>query len=199
MIKKDDFISALKSKFESYAPVSKKSWEQIVSIVRFRVLEEGEVLLQEGQIARNFHFVCKGAVRAYFMDFEGDIYNKNLFLEGDFAGSTVSLLNSTPSGFTLEALEKSVIINLDYRKYRKLIFDYEDLKNFYIAYLEKNWIFDKEQREVSLVMENATVRYLKLLKEHPGIDSRIAQRHIASHLGITPTQLSRIRRKLKNN
>lgn len=58
-------------------------------------------------------------------------------------------------------------------------------------------MIDKEQREISLVMENATERYLTLLKKHPNIDHRIPQLHIAAHLGITPTQLSRIKKSLK--
>jgi DNA-binding Lrp family transcriptional regulator len=46
-------------------------------------------------------------------------------------------------------------------------------------------------------MENATARYLKLLTLHPDIDKRIPLQHIASNLGISPTQLSRIRKDLK--
>jgi len=103
------------------------------------------------------------------------------------------------SNFTLETLEETILINLNYKKYRQLIELNIDLKNFYIAYLENNWIIEKEQREVSLVMENATERYLKLLEKHPNIDQRIQKLHLASHLGITPTQLSRIRKNIKEN
>ena len=46
-------------------------------------------------------------------------------------------------------------------------------------------------------MDNATERYLELLSKHPKIDQRIQQLQLASHLGITPTQLSRIRKELK--
>ncbi|SHF08543.1 cAMP-binding domain of CRP or a regulatory subunit of cAMP-dependent protein kinases [Fodinibius roseus] len=198
-INKEKYISKLRTKFESYSRVSDNSWAMIESLVRFQTLEEGEILLREGQVARDFHFICKGALRAFVTDYDGNVYNKNLFLDGRFAGSKVSLLKKAPSEFTLEALEDSIIINLDYFKYRKLIDEHQDLKDFYIAYLEKNWILDKEQREISLVMENATQRYQKLLDRHPDIDNRIAQRHIAAHLGITPTQLSRIRKKLNNN
>ncbi len=196
---KEKYISELKLKFESYAQISVESWSLIESIIKFQELEKDEILLRNGQIAKNIHFVCKGALRAYVTDYDGNIYNKNIFLETDFAGSTVSYLLSTPSNFTLEALENTILISLDYKKYRQFIDHNIDLKNFYIAYLENNWVIEKEQREVSLVMENATERYLKLLSKHPNIDQRIQQLHLASHLGITPTQLSRIRKYLKKN
>lgn len=195
----EKYISELKLKLESYSQISVESWSLIKSLIKFKALEKGEILLRNGQIAKNIHFVCKGALRAYITDYEGNIYNKNIFLETDFAGSTVSYLLEKPSNFTLEALENTILITIDYKKYRQFIEENIDLKNFYIAYLENNWVIEKEQIEVSLVMENATERYLKLLSKHPEIDQRIQQLHLAAHLGITPTQLSRIRKDLKKN
>jgi len=194
----EKYIADLKSKFESYARISKKSWSLIKSIIKLKTLEKDEILLRNGTYAKNIYFVCQGAIRAYIIDNNGDIYNKNIFLEGDFAGSKVSLLQGSTSHFTLEALENSILISIDYKKYRDIINNNDDLKLFYIAYLENQWVIEKEQKEISLVMENATERYLKLLEKHPKIDQRIQKLHIASHLGITPTQLSRIRNKLKN-
>ncbi|GET31418.1 hypothetical protein PbJCM13498_02810 [Prolixibacter bellariivorans] len=195
----DNFRKSFKQKFESYAPMSPDSWQLIESLVEFQTVQKDEVLLHNGQVARNLHFICRGALIAYYTDDEGNSYNKNIFLENDFAGSTISLMKRTPSNFTLEALEDTILININYRKYRELIDQQTDLKDFYIAYLEKNWVMDKEPREISLVMETATERYIKLLQQHPDIDKRIPQRHLASHLGITPTQLSRIRKDLKKN
>jgi len=198
-IDNEKYISDLKTKFESYASITETSWSLIESIITFQTLKKDETLLRNGQIAKNFHFICKGALRAYVTDYDGNIYNKNIFLENDFAASTVSYLLNMPSNFTLEALEETILINLNYKKYRKFIDGNIDLTKFYIAYLENNWVIEKEQREISLVMENATERYLKLLSQHPNIDQRIQQHHIAAHLGITPTQLSRIRKELKKN
>lgn len=194
---KEKYLAQLKSKIEAYAPIRTATWESLKVVVQFQTIEKGAFLLRHGQIARNLHFIAKGALRAYFTDSEGDFYNKNIFLENDLACSTVSLLRNIPSNFTIEALEDCVLINIDNIHYRRLIDEYIDFKNYYIAYLEQHWVVEKEQREVSIVMENATERYLKLLEIHPNIDQRIAQRHLSSHLGITPTQLSRIRKNLK--
>ena len=192
-------LQNLKSKFESYAPISENSWQLIDSIVEFQSVKKGELLLRNGEIAKEIYFICEGALRAFITDSTGNTYNKNIFLEGDFAGSKASLLQQTPSNFEIEALEDSILININYKKYKELIFKNDDLKNFYISYLENHWVIEKEQREISLVMENATERYLKLLSKHPDISERIALHHIASHLGITPTQLSRIRKALEKD
>ncbi|MDW7694876.1 Crp/Fnr family transcriptional regulator [Flammeovirgaceae bacterium SG7u.111] len=194
---KEKYYNNLRSKFESYHPISDASWELLKSISLFEEVRKEELVVRISQVAKKVFFICKGALRASFLDSEGNSYNKNLFLEGDLAGSTVSMLLNEPSKFEIEALEDSLLISLKYGEYRKLINEHDDLKNYYIAYLEKNWVIEKEQREVSIVMENAKERYLKLLAKHPNINKRIPQLHIASHLGITPTQLSRIRKSLK--
>ncbi len=197
LIDRDKYILDLKYKFESYSFISDQSWELLESILKFSTLEKNDILLNNGVYSKNIYFVCKGVLRAYFTNSMGDIYTKNIFLENDIAGSLVSSMLEKPSEFTLEALEDTILISWDYKAYRKFINQENDLKEFYIAYLENNWVIDKEQREVSLILENATERYLKLRLLHPDIDTRISQQHIASHLGITPTQLSRIRKSLK--
>lgn len=193
------YLNYLKQKFQSYAPISEASWQLIENSIEFQSAKKGEFLLRNGVVAKEIYFICKGALRAFITDAAGNAYNKNIFLEGDFAGSTVSSLQQIPSEFYIETIEDSILININYQKYRELISQNEDLKNFYISYLEKHWVIEKEQREISLVMENATKRYLQLLSKQPDISERIALHHIASHLGITPTQLSRIRKKFEKD
>jgi CRP-like cAMP-binding protein len=195
----EQYLKNLKQTFENYSPISESSWKLIKNIVEFQSIQKGALLLQSGQVAKVLYYISKGALRAFITDSLGNSYNKNLFLENYFAGSTASSLQQIPSEFSIEALEDSVVIKINYKKYRELIFENEDLKNFYISYLEKNWVIEKEQREVTLVMQNATERYLKLLGKHPTIAERIPLLHIASHLGITPTQLSRIRKSLEKD
>lgn len=194
---KEKYIAQLKSAFLSYSLLAAETLASIEAMVQFQSLKKDEILLHSGEVAKNLHFIVKGAMRAYFGDEKGNTYNKNIFLEGYFAGSKVSMMLGKPSGFTLQALEETIIINLNFKKYKALIAERPDFKDFYIAYLEKNWVIDKEEREISLVMDTATTRYLKLLQRHPGIDKRIPLQHIASHLGITSIQLSRIRKTLK--
>ncbi|WP_439490140.1 Crp/Fnr family transcriptional regulator [Algoriphagus sp.] len=195
----EKYIIEFKETVRGYYPVSDNAFHQLKDLIKFKTIKKDEILLNIGQISKHLYFVCKGAVIAYFVDEEGNTYNKNIFLEKQFAGSKVSALLKTPSQFTLQTIEDCLLISLDYRLYKELIYSNEELKNFYIAYLEKNWVIDKEQREISIVMEDATERYKRLLVSYPDIDHRIPLQHIASHLGITPTQLSRIRKNIKKN
>lgn len=54
----------------------------------------------------------------------------------------------------------------------------------------------KQRREVYLATLPGLSRYARFLAEHRDLAARVPKRHVASHLGLTPTQLSRLRRRL---
>lgn len=193
----EPFLPFIQSVISRYYGVSDQSLEKLHKLAEVKHLERNEILLPLGKIAKSVYILYQGALIAYFLDNEGNTYHKNIFLEGQWVGSTVSYLTQTPSNFELQAIEESTLLRFNYAKFRQLIFDNNDLMRFYIAYLETNWVVEKEKREVALVMKEAKDRYLALLHQHPGLDQRIPLNYIASHLGITPTQLSRIRKNLK--
>lgn len=180
-----------------YASISEASLSKLLSIAKFTSIKKGQYLLQLNQVAKNIHFVCEGLITSQFVTPDGNTHIKNFFLEGNFAASTVSLLLSSPSAFALECLEDGVVISLNFKKYKQLISENDDLKNFYIGYLEKKWIIENEKRQISFATQTAMERYLTFLKDYADLENRVSQRHIASYLGITPTQLSRIRKNLK--
>ncbi len=184
-------------KISSYYPISKATFENLLAIANVVNLERNEILVQQGSIGRQFCFLYSGYLRAYISDERGRIYNKNIAVSGDFIASTVSCILNKPSKFTLQAITDCSLLSISYKKFRDLLFYTDDLKSFYIHYLEKNWVIDKEEREISIVMEDAQIRYERLLINNPNIEKHVPLQYIASHLGITPTQLSRIRKLLK--
>ncbi|WP_041959622.1 Crp/Fnr family transcriptional regulator [Sulfurospirillum arsenophilum] len=179
-----------------YAPISRDEFALLKPYLKLRVTPKGEMLQDNYTPANAIYFICKGLLRTYYLHEQSTIYTKNLFMENYFSASVVSLLTGENSYMCIQALEPSILIEINYKGYRHLIDTTEAFKNFYICYLEKNWIIEKEQNEISLIIDNATTRYQNFLKKFPDIEKRVSQHHIATHLGITPTQLSRIRKSL---
>jgi len=186
---------ALRVVIESYAKIRNDTWITLQKICAYKSLGKGEILYNTGATPTSFGYVYSGLLRAFTIDESGNEYTKIFFDQGSFPGSMPSLLQSEPSQFTIDTLEPSVIIEISFTGYRSLLLKNHDLALFHISYLEKNWVIAKEGREVEIVMEDATERYKKFLNDYSRLQGRIQQYHIASHLGITPTQLSRIRKK----
>lgn len=195
MDKKAPAFSALKAVLFSYYPLSEKTWLSFREICKYRQLKKNEILYPAGEVPSSYSFVYTGLFRIFIVDDKGNEYNKKFFDEGKFPGAMTALLKSEPSEFVIEALEDSTVIEIHFQKFRQLLLERDDLKMFQIHYLEKNWLLDKDAREVELVQEDAAQRYRRFLRQFPTLADRLPQYHIASHLGITPTQLSRIRKK----
>ncbi|WDE03347.1 Crp/Fnr family transcriptional regulator [Thalassomonas viridans] len=189
-------FTALHKAMSAYYPISGQTWREFTDICELVSIEKNEFLYPVGQVPNSFAFVYSGLFRLFIADEKGNEYNKMFFDENTFPGSMVALLKNGPSRFAIEALEASKVITINFNGFRRLLASREDLKMFHIHYLEQNWLIAKEAREVALVQEEAQARYLRFLDEYQQLELRLPQYHIASHLGITPTQLSRIRKQL---
>lgn len=176
-----------------YHPLPEDAWAAFAGLFHVKHLDEGEFYLLEGAPTQQVAFVCEGLVRCYFTGPDGKEYNKVFFHESTIAAAFSSLLRREPSNLSLQALEDSVLLEANFFDIVDLFDAFRDIERFYRIYLEQNWVLRKQERELRFAMTDAEARYRAFLNEYPGLDQRISQYHIASHLGITPTQLSRIR------
>ena len=150
---------AFKQSLDYYTPISNKTWQALTAATKIKRLEKNQVLYQSGGIPSTFAWVFEGLIRGFVCDDKGNEYNKKFFDEGQFPGAMTALLTNTSSKLGFDALEKTVLIEIDFLAYRRLLLECEDLKLFQIYYLEKNWLLDKDERETALVQEGASVRY----------------------------------------
>lgn len=197
MKKNIDNYEYLKETIDSYHLISSKTWNELKKISEYIEINKNDSIDYINERSNSFFFVAKGLLRAFTVDEKGGEYNKIFFTEGMFPGSMISLLKNEPSQLEIQALENCALIKIDFKKYRELLLKSEDLKLFQIYYLEKNWLIKMELKDISFVQKDAHERYEDFLEAFPNLEARLPQYHIASHLGITPTQLSRIRKKIK--
>ena len=188
-------FKALLKNINSYYEISENTWNELKKICTLLNIKKDDCITRFNEIPNEFYFVNVGLFRLYCLNEKGNEYNKSFFFENTFPGSMVSLLKNKASNFEIQALEDSQVIHIDFKKYRELLLKYDDLKLFQIYYLESNWLISKDAREVDIVQKDAHERYNDFLETYKEQHTRLTQYHIASHLGITPTQLSRIRKK----
>ncbi|NQZ88303.1 MAG: Crp/Fnr family transcriptional regulator [Colwellia sp.] len=187
---------ALRNTLSLYTSISDSTWQAFMTICKFKSVTKHSLLYKIGYTPSSYSYIYKGLVRCFSCDGKGNEYNKVFFDEGKFPGSMTALLTSSPSILSLEALEDTLIIEINFIAYRKLMLKNDELKLFQIYYLEKNWLLAKESREIEFVQNDATARYLCFIDEYSQLTDRLPQYHIASYLGITPTQLSRIKKNI---
>jgi CRP-like cAMP-binding protein len=176
-----------------YGKISDESKSALEHLLRKRTFKKNEFFIKDGQVPKTVAFVVEGLFSQYFTADNGDVIIKRFFPENYFVGSVSAMLTKTPSNFAIKALEPSTVLEYDFWAFKKLAEKYNDIAAFYIKYLELHWVVEKEPQEISLKYDSAGSRYAQFLKQFPNLESRLKQHEIASYLGVTPTQLSRIR------
>jgi CRP-like cAMP-binding protein len=177
--------------YAELSPASRESWQKLLRTHRYK---KGECLIVTGQIPTHVSFIVEGLFSQEYISEAGGSTIKYFFPEGRFAASVGAMLTQTPSLFSVIALEESKVLSYDFAEFKKLVATHRDIADFYIRYIERHWIVEKEPLEISFRYDTALERYQHFLATHPGLTARLKKQQVASYLGITPTQLSRLLR-----
>ena len=159
-------------------------------LVPYKVAK-GEKLLQEGDVCKNMYYVEKGMVRQFYYKGGRDV-TEHFSYEGRIVICIESFLKQNPSRLMVEALENSVVYGIPHDALLNLVEVDKEMAQLYRNILEHALISSQEHAD-SQRFENATERYIRLLKSKPEIILRAPMVHVASFLQMTPETLSRVR------
>ncbi|MBX2803495.1 MAG: Crp/Fnr family transcriptional regulator [Myxococcales bacterium] len=169
-----------------------RTWEALQGCFRAVELKRGDAFAPLGQVTHRMGLLERGWIRATYVTPDGREYHKHLFRGPSVVGDYASLLTGEPVRVAQHALTDCHLHEADYRQLTALFDQHRDLERLARRFAEHLYL-QKEQRELELVTLTAAQRYERLLARHPTIELDLLQYEIAAHLGITPTQLSRIR------
>lgn len=182
-----------KDKFPQLAPY----WDKYMEFQKRMEVPAKTVLLEEGKISGHYIYVEKGCIRAAFND-KGNDKTVQFFFENEGLASLESFLKNTPSLFTIETIEPSVVYLLPKVHVKKLMAELSGEPDFIKLILdvsaERQLHYMHEF--VSFIRDTPEQRYQNLLNERPHIVQRVPQHYIASYLGISRVHLSRIKSAL---
>jgi CRP-like cAMP-binding protein len=149
-----------------------------------------------GVVQETVGLLESGVVRAYYNSPQGGEYNKHLYFAPALIGDYTSIITGKPVVLPQQTLTPCVVWTFPFRKVAVLEGEFPELTHFRRAFAESMYLL-KEQRELEIVTLSATQRYHHLLREVPDIEVLMPQYEIASYLGITASQLSRVRARPK--
>lgn len=185
----------LKEKTFKTHKLPNECWERFSSLFTTETYDANSTFLRIGDIGEDMFFLVSGLVRAYSLSPKGKEINSLIFAKGNYVGDFSSLIKNCPTNMQLQALTDVEIMRCNFNKFRELTDISIDVNTMYRKFLEKFYL-SLEQRDKELVYLNSTERFLQLKKRIPKIEMLISQKHIASHLGITSVQLSRLKKDL---
>jgi len=181
---------------QSFIDLTTKEVACINQLFRKKEIKKGDFFLADGQVCKHVGFIVKGLMR-YYINLDGEEKTYAFAQENDFVCNYESFLPQTPSTKIIQALEDCEL----------LLISFADLQIFYksIAQGERfgrlviGQVFIQLLRDLSsFYTDTPEYRYKKFTKEHPNLQQRISQYHIASYVGVKPQSLSRIRKRISN-
>lgn|GEM_PF-302922 len=168
------------------------------------LIPKGQMIFNEGEVAKYAYFIVSGKAWSFYTDNTGKTiawsfhFNEvqsgfnNLFIV-DYK----SFLTQTPGTMSIEALTDIRALRIGRRgfdprgghvpvleKYLRKLNEY----SFIVAY----------DRVLTLLTMSATDRYNKLLKSEPYLLQMFSDKYLASYIGVEPQSLSRIRKNIKS-
>ncbi|KAA9339300.1 Crp/Fnr family transcriptional regulator [Hymenobacter busanensis] len=185
----------LRSFLDALSPSRPETWARVEPLFLPVVLPKGSYFIEAGQTERQVGFLAEGVMRAFFRNARGTEYNKTFFVAPAIVGSYSFMITGQPAAINQQALTDCRVLAADFAALRALYDEHPDLERQARRHAERQFV-EKEQRELEIVLLDAEQRYRLFQQQFPQLEQLIPQYHVASYLGITPTQLSRIRRHL---
>ncbi|RYC69727.1 MULTISPECIES: Crp/Fnr family transcriptional regulator [Spirosoma] len=188
-------MQRLRQFINQIAPLTDSTWEVVSALFTPTTLRKNEYFALAGRVETTAAYVTQGVLRGFYRHANGLEYNKTFFVDNDFVGAYSSLVTGQPNQIYIQALTDCELFSADYSALTRLYQTHPDWERFARCLAEGYFVY-KEKRELELVLFKADERYVRFREEYPMLEQVVAQYHVASYLGITPTQLSRIRAKV---
>ena len=160
-----------------------------------RRIKRRQIVHQEGDVCKYANFVVQGCLKMYMVDGDAKEHNLQFAVENNWIGDLGSFHSGEPSKLYLEAIERSVILQITKEDLYRLYDEFPKFNKIFRV-MKENHIVEYQQRILQNISSTGEERYLDFLDRYPHLFNRISNVQIASYLGVTPVFLSMIRKKL---
>jgi len=175
-----------------FVNLTQEESEAFSDAFRRKKIKKRQLIVQPNFTARHRHFVVQGAFRAYILDNGGSENTIAFAIEDGWITDCTSYIDQEPATMFVEALEDSITLCIELDKEQQLKKENHKFETFFRIMAEEGLSIQRE-RIISNLTMSAEERYNHFISQYAHIVQRIPQYAIASHLGMTPEFLSKIR------
>lgn len=174
--------------------LDKHAVDKLSSILVFKKLNKKEFLIRPRETANTMNFIVQGCMRSYYLDENAQEHTLQLGIEQWWINDLYSYLSRKKSRMYIQALEKTLLVQLPKKELDKLYIEIPEISHFFRTKIQNAYVAVQE-RVIDSMSDNAYDRYKSFRKAYRDIEQRVPQYIIASYLGVTPEFLSYLRKK----
>ena len=168
--------------------------QEILSIFSEKKMAKGALFKEGHTIIKKLGFLLDGSARSYFINDKGYEITDEIVQENHFVSDIISVRTDEKSPIIIEMIEKSTLLVANMSRVWELL-----ERNVTFNILIREYIGDRAMELVKrhLLFLNGTAkeRYQYIVETNPEILEKFPLKYVASMIGVTQTQLSRIRKE----
>ncbi|MDR6804868.1 CRP-like cAMP-binding protein [Dyadobacter sp. BE34] len=165
-----------------------------LSLLQGQKLRRREYLLQAGEVCRYQSFVVSGCLKVSYLDPAGSEHVVKFAPENWWAFDLESFALQSGAFYSIQATEDTEVLKVSRANMDLLLDRVPQFEKFNRLMYQTAYIA-LQRRVTQNLASKADERYQQFQAKYPGLQNRIAQKDIASYLGVTPEFLSSMRRR----
>jgi CRP-like cAMP-binding protein len=189
----DIYVEKFKLHLQQHGALQDETIDAIVSVSKLRKYKKGEIFSKQGESCDKWAYNCAGIFNVFTTQEDGTLFVMSFLKEDDFIRSRFDI--STPCNVTIQALCDSVVLEFQAKVLQDMSLQNAQFGNFLRCVVEKYFVVYAAHM-LQIGTRKALDNYQVFKNNFQKDEDRIPQHFIAAYLGISPTQLSRIRRKM---
>ena len=168
--------------------------KEILSIFEIKEFKKGDYFKEPFKTGNEIGFLTKGAIRIIVFKEDGEEVTARIREENSFIADPYTLESNDPSPIGIECLEDLSLLVAKIIDFQNLLETNLTL-NIAVRKFLAQQMREVGRQQLLFLTGSAKERYEFIIKQHPNLLKKFPLRFIASMIGITPTQLSRVRKK----
>lgn len=178
-----------------HVSLTQQEQELFLSKIEIHHYKAKTILLNSGAICKHSYFVNSGILRSFNINDNIVEHVLTFACEGWWIGDMYSLLSQKPGNLFIEVLEDAEVVLLSKENQDILYREIPKLERFFRILTENSLVANQERLMDNLSL-SAEERFEKFCKKYPTLIQKIAQKQIASYLGVTPEFFSKMKSKM---
>jgi len=175
----------------SHLDLSEELYQVFLNSAKYKKAPKHQILFSPPKSNQKFLFITEGLLRAYQI-IDGKDYTHHFYFPNWFATDYKSYLTNEPSQLFIETLTAVEYYEFDKITLLKLFEAHHLFEKLGRIIAEKAFLLTVEKFS-DMQTQNLKERYESLIKKNPTLFQKVAQKYIASYLGVSEQSLSRIK------
>lgn len=181
-----------------FIPLSIDEYNELIApcIIK-RHFDKKSIITTAGEVENYINFIDSGLVRKYYKKVNEEV-NTQISYEGHIIHSQESFHSRTPSEYSIESIEPTMLSSITYECLEKMYSSSEKMQRLGRLIITATMVL-KDKWQSQLVKLSPRERFISFVTRHPELMQRVPQKYLASYLNIKPETFSRFKHLVKDH